>query len=116
MAFRLFVDSTTGVSLCPEWDYREPLVKEENRHATPVGFSTVYNYGETARLRFSVRHVSSETAALVNSWWISNTALLFMEEGATEVFSCRLLGKLPISKLEKPYSFSLSGVIELGAY
>lgn len=115
--FRLFVDSADGVSLDPEWDYSIPDEKIEQRGLSSTGKSEVYKYGDRSRITFTVMYVSSDTAAAINSYWQADMALLFMEEGATEVFSCRIINeKTPISKNEKPYPGAFSGTIELGTY
>lgn len=117
MAYRLFVDSSNGVSLDPEWDYDDSAKKIENRHRTRSAAEYVYKWGEYGVRKFSVMYVSSATAAIVNSWWSSNTDLLFMREGDADVTSCRLMnGSKPISKKVKPYDDQWRGKIELGTY
>jgi len=115
--YRLFVDSNNGVDLYPEWDYEEGGQKIEDRHRTRSGAEYVYTWAEYDLIKFSVTYVSSSTKAVVNSWWSSNTDLLFMRQGDADVTSCRLLNKSkPIGKLVKPYADQFSGRIELGTY
>jgi len=115
--YRLFVDSSAGVSIDPEWDYASTDRKVENRSMGRSGLSEVYKYGEFIGRNFSLRYVDSATASVINSWWASNTPLLFMREGDTEVSTVLLANeKTPIGKLERPYAGQFSGTIELGGY
>lgn len=117
MAYRLFVNSSNGVTLYPEWDYTENDKKIEDRHRTRSGAEYVYKWGGYRQRKFSVRYVDSATMAIVNSWWNSNTPLLFMKEGDTDITSCYLTNRdKPISKFIKPYDTLFEGVIELGEY
>lgn len=117
MAFRLFVDSSTGVTLYPEYDYKEVDEKIETRSRAREGDEYVYKWGDINKWQFSVAFVNSSTKAQVNSWWGGNVDLLFMEEGGTDVSSVRLIGKKkPISHFQKPYDTLFKGKIELGSY
>ena len=115
--FRLFVDSSNGLDVEPEYNYQENDKKIENRHRTRDGSEYVYKWGDYKMWKFDIRWVNSAFRSTVNSWWNTNTELLFMEEGGTEVFSVRLTNKsLPISKFERPYTDTFRGIIELGSY
>jgi len=117
MAYRLFVDSANGVSLDPEWDYDDSAKKIENRHRTRTGAEYVYKWAEFRTIKFGLMFVSSATQAIVNSWWSSNTDLLFMREGDIDITSCRIMNNSkPISKKVKPYDDQWRGAIELGTY
>ena len=115
--FRLFVDSNNGVDVEPEYNYMENDEKIENRHRTRSGAEYVYKWGSFKEWKFDIRWVNSSFRALVNSWWSTNTNLLWMEENGTEVFSVRIRNRsIPISKFEKPYTDTFLGTIELGTY
>ncbi len=115
--YRLFVDSSNGVDVYPEYDMTDASRKVEARHRTRAGAEYVYTFGEYTQIKFSVKYVNSSFRAIVNSWWASNTDLLWMEEGGTEVYSVRLMNKaLPVGKVIKPYSDKFQGTIELGTY
>jgi len=105
------------VTLDPEWDYSFTDGKVERDSTAKSGQAEVFKYGDYEGRKFAVRYVDSATAAIVNSYWSSNTPLQFMREGDTEVFTCMLLNeKTPINKFERPYPDQRSGVIELGSY
>lgn len=111
------MDSSNGVSLYPEYDFKEKDKKTEVRDRTPSGAEYVYKFGSYGGRSFGVTWVDSSTKAIVNSWWVSNTALLFMREGDTAVFSCRLTNdNTPVNQLMKPYHDQWKGTIELETY
>ena len=115
--FRLFVDSNNGVTIYPEYDFKEDDKKIESRFRSKSGLEFVYKFGDYRQFKFGVKFVNSEFKSIVNSWWNSNTDLLFMEEGGTEVFSVHLNSKnKPINKFIRPYTTLFSGKIELGEY
>lgn len=117
MAFRLFVDSSNGVSIEPEWDLAEPDKKIEDEHRTRAGGRYVYKWGSFRRWKFAVSYVDSSFAAVVNSWWLSNTQLLFKSESAAAVYSVQLMNdEKPVSRYVRPYDTLFSGVIELETY
>ena len=115
--YRLFVDSANGVDVEPEYNYAEKDKKVEARHRTRSGKEYVYKFGEYNRFKFNVMYVDSSFKSIVNSYWRSNTELLFMEVGATQIYSVRLINKeLPIGKAIKPHKDSFKGVIDLASY
>ena len=117
MTYRLFVDSSTGVDLYPEYDYKEDDEKVESRHRSRDGSEYVYKWGDIGMFRFSVSFVNSSTKAQVNSWWGGNVDLLFMETGGTDVTSVHLVNKKkPIMGVVRPYQDLFKGKIELGTY
>jgi len=117
MAYRLFIDSDNGITLCPEWNYKISGEKIQTMHRSKSGFSEMYKFGSYDAIEFEVRYVSSSDASIINSWWNTNTELLFMKEGETSVFSCMLMNnRAPIGAIERPYSDQYKGTIELGEY
>ena len=115
--YRLFVDSSTGVDVQPEYDYKEKDKKVESRHRSANGDEYVYKWGDIGFVQFKVMFVNSAFKSMVNSWWGDNTDLLWMEEGGTVVTSVHLINKTkPIDGLQKPYSDLFKGKIELGTY
>jgi len=117
MSYLLFISSGIDVSFNPEYDFSDKVRKKESKHRTPSGREYVYKWGDYRQWKFSVMYVNSSFTSIVNSWWSSNTELLFMKEGATEVYSVRLGGTTsPISKFIEPYDTLYKGEIELGTY
>lgn len=117
MAYRLFVDSSNGVTITPEYNFKEEGKKIENVHRVRSGAQYVYLWGSYNKWKFTVKYVNSEFKSIVNSWWETNTNLLFMEEGSSKVSTVRLSSKkLPVGKYMKPYDNEFQGVIELETY
>jgi len=115
--YRLFVDSNNGVDIDPEYNYTEKDKKMESKQRVRSGDQYVYKWGDYEIFKFGIMHVNSSFKSIVNSWWNTNTNLLFMEVGATKVSTVRLSNKaLPIGKPIKPYTDSFKGVIELEGY
>ena len=116
--FRLFVDSSNGVDVDPDWEYSEEDEKIESRHRVRSGKSYVYKWGEYKKRIVPVSFVNSEFKSIVNSYWNTNTDLLFMEVGvASSVTSVRIVNDaLPIGAFIMPYTNLFSGVIELETY
>lgn len=117
MSWLLFPSSGNHVTLYPDWDFKRGDKKEETTHRTRGGKRYAYKWGSYCAFKFGLDHVSSSTAAIVNSWWISNTGLLFMESGGSGVFTVTLTNKdRPLGKFNRPYPDHYSGTIELEGY
>lgn len=80
MAFRLFVDSSTGVTVTPEFNMSDGGEKIESRHRMRDGSEFVYKWGEFDKKKIDVRFVNSEFKSLVNDWWSDNIDLLWIED------------------------------------
>ena len=111
-------DSATQITVNPEFDYAEPDRKVENRHRMRSAAEFVYKWAEYRRHIFTWRFVSSADATIVNSWWSSNSELLFMKDDGTDVSSVRITAsEKPITNPIIPYNESqLQGLITLEAY
>jgi len=118
MTFRLFVDSGNGVDVEPTWGYSQSDEKIENRHRVRSGKSYVYKWGEFKRYKLPMTYVDSNFKSIVNSYWNTNTQLLFMEVGnPSSVSSVRISNKkIPIGLNVEPYADLFEGVIELETY
>lgn len=117
MSFRLFVNSDTGLDVNVEYDFKDTGQKFESRHRVRSGAEFVYRWGEWTEKKFSVAYVNSAFNSIVNSWWSTNTDLLWMEVGDTVVTSVHLINKSkPIDGFVKPYDDLFRGKIELGTY
>lgn len=117
MALRLYVDSSNGVSIEPDWEYAEPDKKLEDEHRMRSGGRYVYKWGSFRRWALPVSYVNSSFAAVVNSWWLSNTQLLFKSESSTAVYSVQITNDdKPLGKYVQPYDTLFAGSIELETY
>lgn len=117
MPFRLFVDSSRGVDVTPEFSLKDGGGKIETRTRTRDASEFVYKWGEFSTVKMDVAYVNSEFKSIVNSWWSSNTELLWMEVGGTDVTSVHITNKKkPVDGFNPPYNDLFTGKIELGTY
>lgn len=117
MSYLLFPSSGNHVSFEPEWDFDREDAQIKTEHVTRAGKRFVYKWGSYCKFNFSVQFVSSADAALVNSWWITNTKLMFKSTSETAVYSVMLIASdLPIGQFQKPYTDMFKGRIELQGY
>ena len=117
MSYLLFPSSGNHVTLEPEWDYARKDAQTKNEHITRGGKRFVYKWGSYVRFSFGLTFINSSTAGLINSWWITNTKLLFMSTSETTVYSVMLIAAdLPASNFQKPYTDKFTAVIELQGY
>ena len=116
--FRLFVDSSTGLDIDPEYDYKDGAQKIEDVHRAKSGAQYRYKWGQYSRIEFSVMHVNSSFKSIVNSWWSSNVDLKFMEVGvAAREVSVHLVNKSnPVDKPILPYYDEFTGKLILETY
>ncbi len=109
--------SDDWVTLEPEYNLKQRDTKQENIFRVRSGRRYVYSWGDSKSWRFNVRYVNSAIVATVNSWWESDTELLYGNIDRTEVNTVRLENRnLPIAEFEKPYDDLFKGKIELGTY
>jgi hypothetical protein len=117
MSFILQANSSSQVTLEPEYDYARTDAKIENEHRTRSGDRYVYNWGRYRRIKFSIRYVDSATMNIVNNWWRNDTKLEFYEQGTTDITSCQLTNStIPIGEFVRPYTNLFEGRVELEEY
>ena len=118
MTWALFVDSANSISFEPEWGKTDPDKKIESQHRTKTGGLYRYKWGGYSQFKFNVEYVNSSDAAIINSWWNTNTELLFMDEDdATTVSSVQIMnGAKPLTEKIKPYLEYTVGTINLSTY
>lgn len=117
MSFLLFPISGSHVDLEIEWDYERKDAQIKSEHTARSGRRFVYKWGSYYKFSFSVDFVNSSTAAIVNSWWETNTKLMFKSTSDTAVYSVTIVANdTPIGQYSKPYTDRFRGKIELQGY
>lgn len=117
MSFLLFISSGNDVTLKPEYDYVDPIIKQEVQHRGEAGNLYQYKWGSYQEFKFSIKYVNSSDRAIVNSWWASNAQLSWQPETGGTIYSVKLLnGSQPINSRVMPYDDQFAGVIMLGTY
>jgi hypothetical protein len=117
--FQLGISSANAVTLIPEFDFKRPKKQIRSQQRTRGGKLKLYKWSDYQTINFSVELVPSSDTAVINSWWDSNTELLFFinSGSATEVHSVMILNKeTPLAAYNKPYNNLYKGKIQLEAY
>ena len=113
----LFPSSGNHVDLYPEWDVKNESRKIEDKHRVRSGGSYTYKWGDYFREKFSLTDVNSSDACIINSWWNTNTDLLFTTDSGTTVNSVHIENKkTPLGQYMEPYDSLFKGTIELEGY
>lgn len=114
--FYLYADSNTSVTLRPEYDFKSGHRKIESRYRSKSGPEYAYKWSDYVRISFTVTHLNSADATQINSWWLSNTELLFQQGSETPV-NVRIAGnESPINKRSEPNTYMHEGEIILEGY
>ena len=119
MSYLLGIDSTETVEFYPEWDYKFPAQQIRTDHRTKGGKLFVYKWGSYQNFNLNLNWVTASDASLVNSWWDTNTKLLFFitSDTGTEVHSVMIINDdTPFSQYNKPYNNYFGGKVELTTY
>lgn len=117
MSYYLQASSSSYIEVKPEYDFDLGGKKIEDRQRARSGREYVYKWGVYASIKFSLRYLTNSHRTVINSWWGGNTALLFNDTTASQVYSVRIANDtMPISKVEKPYQNYWAGIVELETY
>lgn len=119
MSLLLFPSSGNHVTLEPEWNFDRKDTQVKNEHVTRSGKRYVYKWGSYCKFSFGLTYVNSSTAALINSWWITNTKLMLSatSEELTQIYSVMLIATdLPLGQYQKPYTDKFKGTLDLQGY
>jgi hypothetical protein len=115
MNFALGISSATALILYPEFDYTDVLTKIEQVHRLENGDMYRYKTGVYDKFKFKLRFFPESDASVINSWWESNTELMFWVD--SEVSKVMLTNKSkPIGQFQKPYTDLMQGIIMLEGY
>jgi hypothetical protein len=119
LTFELGISSVDAITLYPEYDYKGGEIQLRTEHRTKSGKLYLYKWGDYSKFQFNVNYLPASDASLINSWWDSNTELLFLITSgtATEVHSVVLMNKdTPFQQFNKPYADKYKGKVLLEGY
>lgn len=146
LIFSLGISSADAIVLRPEFDYKESKTQIKNSKRTISGKNFNYIFNNYQTFEVPVDYVHSDNAAIINSWWLSDTKLIFykvretspgyglLEDGGfflledgqqmefepgyiSEVFSVYIVNRdKPLSQITKPYDYYYRGTIQLESY
>ena len=106
-----------NLTILPEPNFQRRDTKLQDEHRGRTGKRFVYKWGEYYLTRFGVKFVNSMDTSIINSWWSSNTKLLWIVGTGAQVESVQLLGDdLPLGEYAVPALDQYEGTIELGTY
>ena len=117
--YELGISSATAIQLYPDWNYKAGKKQIRNQHRTRQGGLYIYKWSDYPQFKFSVDIVPAADAAIINSWWDTNTELLFFvtSGGVTEVNSVLIVNdESPMDQRTKPYDNYWKGAIQLEGY
>ena len=114
--FFLYSDSSTSVTLKPEYNFSDGHKKIESRFRSKSGPEYAYKWADYVFIRFEVKHMSRADATQITSWWLSNTELKF-QQGSDDPVDVRITGESsPMSGRSKPYVDQHEGTITLEGF
>jgi len=117
--YELGISSETAITLYPEYDMKNGEKQIRNEHRSKSGKLRLYKWGDYNKISFSLNWVPAADAAIVNSWWDSNTELLFLvtSDTETQVYSVMILNTdTPLSEYNAPYRDYCKGKVQLEGY
>lgn len=115
----LGVSSADAVMIPPDKGYKFGRRQLRAELRTKAGGLFLYRWGDYAKHKIPVDFLPAAAASTVNSWWETNTPLLFFVEsgGVCEVHSVMIMNdETPMEKFSAPYVDRYSGTIELEGY
>ena len=119
ITYELGITSVTAIQFYPDWEYSNGDTMVKSKHRTRTGNLYQYKWNDYGKISFNATWVTSETKSIVNSWWSSQTKLLwFVNDGSTvDVSSVMLVNnEAPFKVNIKPYTEYWKGPIELEEY
>lgn len=79
LIFKLGISSVDAIRLYPDFDFQQSKVSIKNTHRAISGRARTYIWAEYDRFELPVDYVSGNNAAIINSWWLTDTQLLFFK-------------------------------------
>ena len=119
ITYELGITSVDAIQFYPDWDYSNGNTMTKSEHRTRSGNLYQYKWNDYNKITFKTTWVNSSTKSIVNSWWSSQSQLVwFVNDGSTvDVTSVMILNKdTPFLQNVKPYSEYWQGTIELEEY
>ena len=119
ITYSLGPSSETEVIFYPDWNYSKGDDMSKSTWRTRNGRLFSYKWYTYNKIKFDTSWIINSDAAIVNSWWSSQTKLLFFKntDGTVDVTSCMLTAKeSPFQSHPEPYPEYFKGAIELEEY
>lgn len=111
--------SNAEVTLIPAWDYSSGEDMKRVSMRSQTGKLYTYKWSDTKKIKFKVNYMDNSDAAIVNSWWDTQSKLIFFvnNDGTTTCTSVMMVNKsAPFKEYHEPYITKFRGAIELEEY
>ena len=80
VTFKLGISSVDAITIRPEYDYSSIKKRIESKHRTRSGRMFKYHWSNYVKIGFTLDYIAGGNASVINSWWNSDTELLFFKE------------------------------------
>lgn len=117
--YQLGISSANAITIYPEFKMKPDKKQIRNEHRSKSGRLRLYKWGDYERFSLPLSFVPTSEAAIINSWWDTNTELLlFINSDSTiAVHSVMILNKeSPINEYQAPYQTYMKGIVKLEGY
>jgi hypothetical protein len=119
MTFTLGITSENEITILPDQNYTKENKLNISTHRAKSGKLYTYRWSSFKKIKFSASLFDTSDASIVNSWWDTQTKLIFFEYDGTTTFctSVQIMNKeAPFMGFEEPKLSLRSGTIELEEY
>lgn len=113
------MNHATKIELFPEYDFKIAKKQIRDQHRSKSGRLRLYKWADYNRIEFSLTWIQDADAVIINSWWDTNTELLFYvtSDSTTDVYSVMILNTdTPLSQYDAPYIDHRKGKMLLEGY
>lgn len=119
VTYSLGPTSATEVEIIPEWNYENGEAMDRSVMRSKTGKLYTYKWNDVKKIKITAKLFDNSDAAIVNSWWDSQTKLIyFVNDGsAVDCTSVMIMNKTaPFRSNPEPYTTKFNGVIQLEEY
>jgi len=115
MTILLFIDSSTSVTLTPEFTFKDEAKKLQSTMRTQAGTLIQYKFATFPSFKIPVKYINDTDKDQLHEWWRDNDDLTFAYGGSE--YTVRIVNKTnPVSKTIKPYDNLWQGELKLEGY
>jgi len=117
--YYLGITSLDQIELFPDVNYTNGKIANIDEYRLNLGSFKNYKNFDYAHISFETDWINSSNAAIVNSWWDSQTMLKFfvVDSGSITVNDVILTNNIsPFAGFSPPYTELFKGVIQLEEY
>jgi hypothetical protein len=112
-------DRTNAIELFPEWNFNDGEIAKIDTIRTDASILHMYKEYDYKEISFNAKHVPASEAVIVNSWWSTQTKLIwFTELGSVTIVDSIMIGNNaePFIQYSRGYCDHYDGKIVLEEY